>query len=232
MWGSFATLRMTVEIYVLQVERIMTWIKICGTTSLEDALVAVEAGADALGFVFYEKSPRCVTAEVARGIVRELPAGIETVGVFVNESGERMEEIAEMVGLSAVQLHGEEYRGAWPVSKRKVYLAIPARVVAGDGWIVKFPKTPNAILVDSSTAQQRGGTGKAFDWAEARDGIAALGREFPVVVAGGLTPENVAEMLAVLKPWGVDVVSGVERESGRKDAGKVRAFVAAVRGAG
>jgi phosphoribosylanthranilate isomerase len=204
-------------------------VKICGTTNLEDALSAVEAGADAVGFVFYEQSPRYVTPEVARKMVRELPAGIETVGVFVNEP--RVEEIADLVGLSAMQLHGEEYRGPGPVSTRKVYLTMPARLVAGDGWYMKFSGTPSAILVDSGTAQQRGGTGTAFDWAEAKKGIATLSQGFPVIVAGGLTPGNVAEMMAVLKPWGVDVVSGVEQSPGKKDPGKMKAFVAAVRGA-
>jgi phosphoribosylanthranilate isomerase len=200
----------------------VTWVKICGTTSLEDAFVAVEAGADAVGFVFYEKSPRFVTAERVRGIVRELPGGVETVGVFLNEDPERVAEIAGLAGLSAVQLHGS--RGAWPVTDRKMFVAVPAgelMALAGN-----MPPNVSAVFVDSSN-----GTGGAFDWDEARTGVWAVMQHFPVVVAGGLTPENVGDMMAVLEPWGVDVLSGVELVPGEKDPEKVRAFVAAVRGA-
>ena len=198
----------------------MTWVKICGTTSLEDAMVAVEAGADAVGFVFYEKSPRFVTAEQVREIVKELPRGVETVGVFLKEDPERVEEIAELAGVSAVQLHGS--RGAWPVTEKKVFVAVPAgELMASVG---NMPPNVSAVFADSSN-----GTGGAFDWDEARTGVRAVMRYFPVVVAGGLTAENVAEMMAVLEPWGVDVVSGVELFPGRKHPEKVRAFVAAVR---
>ena len=198
----------------------MTWVKICGTTSLEDAMVAVEAGADAVGFVFYEKSPRFVTAEQVREIVKELPRGVETVGVFLKEDPERVEEIAELAGVSAVQLHGS--RGAWPVTEKKVFVAVPAgELMASVGNMLP---SLSAVFADSSN-----GTGGAFDWDEARTGVRAVMRYFPVVVAGGLTAENVAEMMAVLEPWGVDVVSGVELFPGRKHPEKVRAFVAAVR---
>ena len=198
----------------------MTWVKICGTTSLEDAMVAVEAGADAVGFVFYEKSPRFVTAEQVREIVKELPRGVETVGVFLKEDPERVEEIAELAGVSAVQLHGS--RGAWPVTEKKVFVAVPAgELMASVG---NMPPSLSAVFADSSN-----GTGGAFDWDEARTGVRAAMQYFPVVVAGGLTAENVAEMMAALEPWGVDVVSGVELFPGRKHPEKVRAFVAAVR---
>jgi phosphoribosylanthranilate isomerase len=201
----------------------MTWAKICGTTSLEDALLAVDAGADAVGFVFYEKSPRFVTAERVREIVRELPNGIETVGVFLNEEPGRVAEIADLAGVSAVQVHGS--RGAWPVTEKKLFVAVPAGELmraVGD-----LPPNVSAVFADSSN-----GTGGTFDWDEARAGMRAVAQYCPVVVAGGLTPENVVEMMSVLEPWGVDVVSGVESAPGRKDPEKVRAFVAAVRGAG
>ena len=201
----------------------MTWVKICGTTSLEDALLAVEAGADALGFVFYEKSPRYVTAEAVKKIVRELPTGVMTVGVFLNEAPERVVEIANFVDLSAVQLHGDEYqRVGWPVTERKMFVAVPAGELMQA--VKEMPANVSGIFCDSST-----GTGKAFDWDEAWTGVQAAAQFFPVVVAGGLTPENVGEMMAVLEPWGVDAVSGVEREPGKKDTGKVKAFVRAVR---
>jgi phosphoribosylanthranilate isomerase len=199
---------------------------------LEDAQVAVDAGADALGFVFYEKSPRYVTAEQAREITRHLPERVEKVGVFVNESGESMEEIASGAGLTAVQVNVDVVQDVtWSPTKRKLYLAIQARSFAGDLWIEKSWKQADAILVDSGTGQERGGTGKTFDWNEARKGIADLSQSVPVIVAGGLTPGNVREAIAFMEPWGVDVSSGVERVPGRKDADKVRAFVAAVRGA-
>jgi phosphoribosylanthranilate isomerase len=200
----------------------VTWVKICGTTSLEDALVAVEAGADAVGFVFYDRSPRFVTAEHVRAIVQELPGSVETVGVFLNEEPERLAKVAELAGVSAVQLHGS--RGAWPVTAKKMFVAVPAEQLMAS--VTSLPPNVSAVFADSSN-----GTGGAFDWDEASTGVRAAMQYFPVVVAGGLTPENVAGMMAVLEPWGVDVVSGVEREPGRKDAARVKAFVAAVRGA-
>jgi len=201
----------------------MTWVKICGTTTLEDALVAVEAGADAVGFVFYEKSPRFVGAEVVREIVRGLPAGVETVGVFLNEEPGRIAETAELAGVSAVQLHGT--RGKWPVTQKKLFVAVPAGELMRS--VGDMPPNVSAVFADSSN-----GTGGAFDWREAWTGVRAVAQHFSVVVAGGLTPENVMEMMSVLEPWGVDVVSGVEREPGKKDPEKVRAFVAAVRSVG
>src|SRR5450432_304515 len=201
----------------------MTWVKICGTTSLQDALVAVEAGADAVGFVFYEKSPRFISAERVREIVRGLPAGVETVGVFLNEEPRRVVEISELAGVSAVQVHGS--RGKWPATQKKMFVAVPAGELmraVGD-----MPANVAAVFADSSN-----GTGGAFDWDEAWTGVQAVAQYFTGVGAGGLTPENVVEMMSVLEPWGVDVVSGVESAPGRKDPEKVRAFVAAVRGAG
>jgi phosphoribosylanthranilate isomerase len=208
----------------------VTWVKICGNTNLEDALLAVEAGADALGFVFYAESPRHVTPEQVRDIVRQLPVRVETVGVFVNEAGERVEAIVELAGLTAIQLHGDEYRDhEWPMTARKIFVTIPARELGG--WRKNSRKRLDAILVDSSTPQQRGGTGKTFDWEEARASLTALGQEVPIIVAGGLTSENVTGAITALRPWGVDVSSGVEAHPGKKDPAKVRAFVAAVRGA-
>ena len=214
----------------------MTWVKVCGTTNLEDALVAVEAGANALGFVFYDKSPRYVTPEAVREIVQHLPERVEKVGVFVNESPDRMEEIAERTGLTAIQLHGEEYRGEMrPLGKKKTFMAIPARELLGDAALrfrfqepVLVPRNLSGVILDSGNQQQRGGTGIVFDWRALWSVIGVLGEE-PLIVAGGLTPENVGEMMGILKPWGVDVVSGVEREPGKKDPAKVKAFVDAVR---
>jgi phosphoribosylanthranilate isomerase len=222
----------------------MTWIKICGTTNLEDALTAVDAGADALGFVFYEKSPRSITPEAAKAIIAKLPARIQKVGVFVDRPFEFTEKIAESAGLSAIQLHPDlsKQNAMMPpaLSHLKRYLALPARHFLDDkGTFESFAmsrrneesdKGFDAVFLDSGTPQQPGGTGKSFDWHEGNyiaDVIRNAG--FKLVVAGGLTPDNVTEAIRILKPWGVDVVSGVEASPGKKDPEKVRAFIKAVR---
>jgi len=214
----------------------MTWVKICGMTNLEDALVAVDAGADAVGFVFYEKSPRYVTVETAREIVEKLPKSVEKVGVFVNEQEERICSVADKVGLTTLQMHGdkEDPHVADLVVKRrpqtKILATISMRRPDPEGWAMMWhPDSVKAFLLDSGTSSQHGGTGEAFDWAAtlpALDGIKRLAR---VVAAGGLTSANVGTAIGVLKPWGVDVASGVEARPGKKDPGKVRAFVRAVR---
>jgi phosphoribosylanthranilate isomerase len=214
----------------------MTWVKICGMTNLEDALLAVEAGADAVGFVFYEKSPRCVTVEAVREIVARLPAKTEKVGVFVNESPERVSAMADEAGLTAVQFHGDEYRDSERYSVGgKVFFALPVveilRDLRGEGGFFALPRLPKTagILLDSGTREKRGGTGKTFAWGEAYGFVSALKGRYPIVIAGGLTPLNVEWAAGFLKPWGVDVVSGVEASPGKKDPEKVRAFVRAVR---
>ena len=215
----------------------MTWVKICGMTNLEDALVAVEAGADAVGFVFYEKSPRNVTVQTAREIVEELPGKVEKVGVFVNESSSRSSAIADAIGLTVVQLHGEEYEKPEVHSLGdRVCLCIPAERATVSGKNVfpvrsvwALPDNLRAIMLDSGTGAQRGGTGQIFDWQKAKAWVFAVKQRYPVVVAGGLKADNVAQALEILHPWGVDVVSGVETSPGKKDPEKVRAFVRAVR---
>jgi phosphoribosylanthranilate isomerase len=216
----------------------MTWVKICGMTNLDDALVAVEAGADAVGFVFYEKSPRCVSVEAARKIVKGLPESVEKVGVFVNEPIENVLAVADEAGLTAVQFHGDEYENPtkWPTDRRTFY-CIPASWIAvtwrkrgkAIGSFMALPSNLGAIVLDSGTREERGGTGRPFDWQEARIWVSLMNQLHPVVVSGGLTLENVGEAIGILQPWGVDVVSGVEARPGKKDAGKVRAFVRAVR---
>jgi phosphoribosylanthranilate isomerase len=220
-------------------ENFVTWVKICGMTNLEDALVAVEAGADAVGFVLYEKSPRYVTVETAREIVKKLPHSVEKVGVFVNEAPVRVSEIADRVGLTAVQSHGEEFENPTKlITDRELFLAIPAEWVSFTwrkkgkalGSLMALPKNLRAIMLDSSTKKKRGGTGVAFDWREARVWVSAMKRlHQSIVIAGGLTAENVGKAMGILEPWGVDVVSGVEASPGKKDPEKVRAFVRAVR---
>jgi phosphoribosylanthranilate isomerase len=213
----------------------MTWVKICGTTNLEDALVAVEAGADAVGFVFYEKSPRCVSVEVAREIVEKLPERVDKIGVFVNERPERVSTVADQAGLTAVQFHGDEYlRPAEYVVNRTAFFCLPAIEIipkVRSGGFFRIGEFPNlaGVLLDSGTHEERGGTGRTFAWGEAYLFVSELRKLHPVVVAGGLTPENVGWAVGFLKPWGVDVVSGVEARPGKKDPEKVRAFVKAVR---
>lgn len=215
----------------------MTWVKICGMTNLEDALVAVDAGADAVGFVFYEKSPRCVTVETAREIVEKLSAKVDKIGVFVNESRERVAAISDDVGLTAVQFHGDEYKNLEKYSVGgKQFFCLPIVEILQEmrgrsGSFYGFPNFPKdtSVLLDSGTQEKRGGTGRTFAWGEAHGFVAALRRRYSVVIAGGLSSSNVAWAVEYLKPWGVDVVSGVEASPGKKDPEKVRAFVRAVR---
>ncbi len=224
----------------------MTWVKICGTTSLEDAEAAVKAGADALGFIF-APSPRRIELEAVRKIVARLPAKVDKVGVFVDEDMEKVWATVERAGLTAVQLHGHEtprlmkrmvnYRmldkplGA---ERPKIFKAIP---VGGDPYaalryVNGAEEVLAGVLLDSAGGRTRGGTGTAFDWKAASDFIFELGQRFRLVLAGGLTPENVPRALEMFHPWGVDVVSGVEKEPGKKDPGKLTAFIEAVRKAG
>jgi phosphoribosylanthranilate isomerase len=196
--------------------------KICGITRVEDARHAVEHGATALGFVFWPNSSRAVTTEQARAIVDTLPATIEAVGVFVNASAEEIRQIAAGARLSAVQLHGDEAPEmaralAAPVF-RSVTLADAERVIG------EWPDSAT-LLLDAADPVRRGGTGVVVDWTKA----AAIARVRRTVLAGGLTPANVAEAIAQVRPFGVDVSSGVESAPGIKDPDKVAAFLAAVK---
>jgi len=214
----------------------MTWVKICGMTNLEDALGAVDAGADAVGFVFYEKSPRCVSVETVREIVTKLPVSVEKVGVFVNEKEDTICDFADRAGLTGIQMHGdnEDPHVADLVVKRMPRISVMAAISmhhrAPQGWAMTWhPDSVRAVLVDSGNSSKPGGTGAAFDWIAAAPVVDEIKRLFTVVAAGGLTPQNVGKAIRILKPWGVDVVSGVEASLGKKDAEKVRAFVGAVR---
>jgi phosphoribosylanthranilate isomerase len=216
----------------------MTWIKICGTTNLEDALTAVNAGADALGFVFYEKSPRKIDPESAREIVAKLPPNIEKVGVFVNEPVEKILHTVAQAGLTAVQLHGIESRKRGFIQALKIgrelklFVVLPAiEIDGGLDWNENEngKAAISAVFFDSGTFQLPGGTGRVFDWKTAASRIQVIGEKVKVVVAGGLKSTNVTDAIRILKPWGVDVASGVEARPGKKDPEKVRAFIDAVR---
>jgi len=205
------------------------WVKICGNTSFEDAMVAAAAGADAVGFVL-AASPRQVTVELVASITPKLPPSIEKIGVFVDSTLEEIETAVRLCGLTGVQVHvgggselaarlrerlGPELR-ILRVLHFGANLMERAMAAAGE-------RDVDAILIDSRTATAVGGTGIRFDWNAAESVFRGAGTR--LVVAGGLTPLNVAEAVEKLRPWGVDVVSGVEAAPGRKDPEKVREFV-------
>lgn len=204
----------------------MTLVKICGVTNLEDAIHCVEAGAGLLGFNFYPKSPRYVAPGAARDIIARLPASVTSVGVFVNEeSPGRVEELAALANVAAVQLHGDEpapycraLRSRPVIKALRVAPDFAAESAAGCG--------AGSVLLDAYSGDLYGGTGEVFDWSAARRVRALVPRLF---LAGGLGPDNVAEAVRAVAPYAVDACSLLERAPGLKDAGRVRAFVAAVR---
>lgn len=204
-------------------------VKICGITSLEDGLLAAQAGADAVGFVFWPRSPRALDLETARRIARGLPPFLVRVGVFVDAAPPELARAADDVGLDLLQLHGDEPPEACRAAPRRVLKAL--RV--GPGFeaesAVAYRDAAAGVLLDSrDPAGSAGGSGRRFDWGQAlplRSRLPFLG------LAGGLTPENVAAAIRELRPDLVDVSSGVESAPGRKDAGRLRAFVAAARSA-
>ena len=201
-------------------------VKICGITSTEDALAAVDAGADALGFMFYPPSPRCVTREAAARINQQLPPFVAKVGVFVNPTVEEVRLGITECGLDTLQFHGEEP----PEFCHQFGLkALKAFRVQGPETLKLLPTySTMAWLLDSFAAGTRGGTGNTFNWEIAAQAVKLGGR---VILAGGLTPENAAEAVRKVRPYALDVSSGVESAPGRKDAAKVRAFIAAAKGA-
>jgi len=199
------------------------FVKICGMTSEEDALLAVAMGADAVGFIFAPGSTRQITADRARDIARRLPPEILTVGVFRNQAPEQVVDIVHFAGLRAAQLHGKETPEQSQLVRKQVQFLIQA-FAAGDPALDRAEEYPaDAIMIDSPTP----GSGKVFDWS-LTEGAPAGAR---LILAGGLTPDNVAGAIEQVRPWGVDCATGVEVEPGRKDARKVRAFVASAKAA-
>jgi phosphoribosylanthranilate isomerase len=199
-------------------------VKICGARSMEEALCAVDCGADALGFNFWPKSPRYIEPEKAREIIDHLPPLISCVGVFVNESQERILEAARLAGISAVQLHGDES----PEFCRELGpLKIIKALRVGEGFdprsIARFDVS--AALLDTNIKGRYGGTGRRFDWS-----IAIEAKQYArIILAGGLNIDNVAEAIAEVRPFAIDVCSGVEAAPGRKDVDKLRRFMIEVR---
>jgi phosphoribosylanthranilate isomerase len=194
-------------------------VKICGITNREDALAAAEAGASALGFVFYPPSPRAVTPEAAAAIAEVLPRTIWKVGVFVNESSARIAAVAAAVGLDVVQLVGQAVP---PVPRLRTWRALS---VGPDFTLAQLDTCPEAeaFLLDTAVAGHYGGTGQSFPWEVAR------GATRKVILAGGLHAGNVREAIRAARPWGVDASSSLESAPGRKDHARVAAFIAAAR---
>jgi phosphoribosylanthranilate isomerase len=200
--------------------------KICGITNLTDARRAAEAGADFLGFNFYQKSPRFIRPAVARRIARGLPKRMKKVGVFVNETEENVARIAKEVGLDFVQLHGDETPSFVACLKKATRVIKALRVRPGfrSAELRKFARA-SAILLDGFDPLRRGGTGKTFDWSIAR----RVARRQRIFLAGGLTPENVGVAIRSVRPFAVDVCGGVESRPGKKSAARLKALMKAVR---
>ncbi len=197
----------------------MIRVKICGNVTLKDTMAAVEAGADAVGFVFYAKSPRVVSPKAVAAIVSHLPPLVTPVGVFVNEKPDVVRQIMSDCGLAYAQLHGEESPQYCAELRHPVVKAI--RVRSREDLSALSSYRVKAILLDAHVEGVMGGTGTAFDWNVAVE-AKAWG---PIILAGGLTPDNVVEAVSRVQPYGVDVSSGVESAPGVKDPAKVRAFV-------
>jgi phosphoribosylanthranilate isomerase len=201
-------------------------IKICGITNVEDALAAAEAGANALGFIFYEASPRHVSMAVARKIISLLPPFVAKVGVFVDPAEEFVKNAITDCGLDTLQFHGNESPEFCLKFALKTIKAFRIRNEESLRWLPMY--ATDAWLLDSFVPGQLGGTGAKFNWQLA---AAAKTQGRPIILAGGLTAENVAEAVRQVQPYAVDVSSGVESAPGTKDPERVRAFIAAARAA-
>ena len=202
----------------------MVRIKICGITNLEDALLAAELGAAALGFIFYPKSPRKVDPETARSIIVQLPPFVAAVGVFVDEDAAVVQDLAAKVGLDWVQLHGQESPEYCRGLGRRVIKGFRIQDEKSLMELESYRDAVQALLLDTYKKGQVGGTGEVFDWHLARQ-AKPYGR---IILAGGLTPENVAQAIEVAQPDAVDAASGTEAAPGKKDPAKLRAFFKAV----
>ena len=200
-------------------------VKICGITSAEDARAAVEAGADALGFMFYEPSPRCITPELAAAIIGELPTHVAKVGVFVDADEAMVRATAATAGLDTLQFHGNESPDFCARFELRTIKAFRVKDSESLGQLPDYET--DAWLLDSHVKGVPGGTGARFNWDLAVE-AKRLGR--PILLAGGLTPENAADAVGQVAPFGLDVSSGVEASPGRKDAAKVAALIANAKG--
>ncbi len=201
----------------------LTRVKICGITNHDDAHCAVAAGADALGFVFYDKSPRCISAAAAAEIVATLPPFVTTVGLFVNAAAGEVERTIEIARLNIAQLHGDEQPADCAILNVPVIKAVRVKSAGSLSNVGAFRVA--ALLLDAWNDDRYGGTGETFDWQLAQKLTAGQ----PLILAGGLTPDNVAAAIATVNPYAVDVSSGVERSPGIKDHDKIYQFIEQVR---
>ncbi len=201
----------------------MIKIKICGITNLDDAMAAANAGADALGFNFYKKSPRYIEPEKAAEIIAQLPPFILPIAIFVNEREERIREILAKTCIQGVQFHGDETPEFCQRFGNRVIKAFPMKDKESIKHMAHYRVA--AYLLDSYREGLRGGTGATFDWH-----LAIVAKTFGrIILAGGLTPENVAEAVKLVQPYGVDVAGGVEKGKGIKDHAKLKKFITEVR---
>jgi phosphoribosylanthranilate isomerase len=195
-------------------------VKICGITNIDDALAAVDFGADALGFVFFKGSPRYISHNKASRIIRRLPSFVTTIGVFLNEKPVQVEKALALTGIDVVQFHGDEPPEMCDIPRR-VIKAIRVKSLESLDPLIHYRDKVSAFLLDTFTPNVFGGTGQIFNW-----DIAVYAKQFGrIILAGGLTPANVAVAIDHVSPYGVDVSSGVELEKGKKDHKKMKAFI-------
>ena len=204
----------------------MIQIKICGITNIDDAMAAADSGADALGFVFFKKSPRYITPEKAAAIISRLPVFVTSVGVFVDEPGEEILKIVEETGIDVIQLHGDEPPESC-LLPRRVIKGIRVKSLESLEPLSEYQNIVSAFLLDAYAPGMPGGTGQVFNWE-----IAIEAKKFGrIILAGGLTPENISEAIKRVRPYAIDVSSGVELGKGKKDHQKIRLFIKRARSA-
>jgi phosphoribosylanthranilate isomerase len=199
-------------------------VKICGVTTLEDAMLAASLGATAVGMVFWKGSPRAVDVDRARQIARALPPFVSAVGVFVDQGVDDVSEVAEAVGLDAIQLHGHEDPTDYADIGRRLIKSVAVRDRSAEADAASVPARAT-VLLDAHDPVRRGGTGQTIDWSVA----GAIAKLRPVILSGGLTPASVDLAVRAVRPYAIDVSSGVESAPGRKDPTKLRAFFSALR---
>lgn len=201
-------------------------VKICGITNLDDAMAAVDFGADALGFVFFKESPRYISLDNAAAIIKKLPSFTTTIGVFVNEKPDQIEKTIDLTRIDIVQLHGNEPPEMCNVSRRLIK-AIRVKSLESLDPLNNYKDRVSAFLLDTFTPDILGGTGQIFNW-----DIAIYAKQFGrIILAGGLKPDNIADAVRRVKPYGVDVSSGVESKKGKKDHKKMKLFIEKAKGA-
>jgi phosphoribosylanthranilate isomerase len=200
-------------------------VKICGITNIDDALAAVDFGADALGFVFFKGSPRYISYDNASRIIGRLPSFVTTIGVFFNEKPKQVQKALALTGTDVIQFHGDEPPEMCDIPRR-VIKAIRVKSLESLDPLIHYRDKVSAFLLDTFTPDVFGGTGQIFNW-----DIAVYAKQFgKIILAGGLTPANVAAAIDHVRPYGVDVSSGVESEKGKKDHKKMKAFIEKAKG--